>query len=108
MSAFGCEVCSHVVGPDGAGNVLVEGIVEHATRNWVWGPVLVHDYCRTRIRTPYDDGLGSGEFIAAWERIAFTTVERGESKAAAASMARTARAEIAALRPAEQADGGAA
>jgi hypothetical protein len=62
-----CHVCNETITPDADGRIRVEGITEGANRKaWVWGPVTVHDACRLRLVTPYDDRLGNG-YTATWE-----------------------------------------
>ncbi len=66
---FACHVCHEQVEPDDDGKVQVEG-VSHVDmpKAWVWGPVVVHDQCRLRVKTPFDDRVG-GEYMALWERV---------------------------------------
>jgi hypothetical protein len=64
-----CHVCTLPVLPDVQGRVRVEGItLQDQPKQWVWGPVVVHEDCRMDVRTPYDDEVG-GAYVSTWERI---------------------------------------
>jgi len=57
---YTCHVCSQPIEPDSEGKVRLEGITPEDSRAWVWGPVTVHEDCRLRLTTPYDDRIGAG------------------------------------------------
>lgn len=64
-----CYVCHLPVEPDAKGRVRVEGVCPEGDRmTWTWGPVVVHEQCRLRVRTPFDDRIGDG-FMSLWERL---------------------------------------
>lgn len=64
-----CHVCGQRVQPDADGRIRVEGVTENPKgKAWVWGPVVVHDPCRLKLRTPYDDEIG-GRYRSTWEWI---------------------------------------
>ncbi len=65
---YTCHVCRQTVQPDAEGKVRLEGITQGDSLAWVWGPVSVHEDCRLRLTTPYDDRLGVG-YVATWERM---------------------------------------
>jgi hypothetical protein len=63
-----CEVCTQRMEPSTRGKIRVEGVTHsNAPKAWVWGPVPCHDECRIRLRTPYDDQVGLGEYRLTWQ-----------------------------------------
>ena len=65
-----CEVCDERIEPDAKGKIRVEGVTHSgAPKAWIWGPVPCHDECRTRLRTPYDDLVGTGEYRLTWQKM---------------------------------------
>lgn len=64
-----CHVCLRPIPPDARGQVRVEGITEQPKgMAWVWGPVPVHEACRTQLHTPFDDKVGDG-YCATWQKM---------------------------------------
>ena len=55
-----CDVCMGLVEPDLEGMVRLEGVTPDDSKAWVWGPVPVHEACRTRLKTPHDAMIGAG------------------------------------------------
>jgi hypothetical protein len=66
-----CHVCDRAVEPDDQGKVRREGVVREGSSavDWAWGPVVVHEECRTKLRTPLDHAVGNG-YKLCWEKIA--------------------------------------
>ncbi len=53
-----CAVCDERIEPDDS--KVLEGVTrQSAPKAWVWGPVPVHEDCRLRLQTPYDDQVGT-------------------------------------------------
>jgi hypothetical protein len=72
LAALGyvCEVCGGRIEPDARGKIRLEGVThESAPKAWVWGPVLVHEHCRLRLQTPYDDRVGIDGYIRTWQKM---------------------------------------
>lgn len=65
---YTCHVCTRAVEPDPEGKVRLEGVTPDDSKAWVWGPVPVHEDCRLRFKTPFDDRLGAG-YTATWQRM---------------------------------------
>jgi hypothetical protein len=64
-----CHVYGEQVAPGDDGKIRLEGIPHIDTpKAWVWGPVVIHDNCRLRLKTPFDDQLGEA-YMALWERM---------------------------------------
>jgi len=64
-----CYVCAGNIDPNPNGQIRLEGITEATNepgRPWVWGPVEVHEDCRLRLSTPYDDRIGA-DLMSTWE-----------------------------------------
>lgn len=47
-----CAVCRQPIKPDAQGRVRYEGTVWPGSDEWAWGPVPVHDACRTGVPVP--------------------------------------------------------
>lgn len=62
-----CHVCQTSIEPDRRGQVRRESISTDDGQI-VWGPVWVHQECRTEVRTPYDHQLGD-RFVATFELV---------------------------------------
>lgn len=62
-----CHVCQTGIEPDRKGQVRRESVSTDDNR-LVWGPVWVHQECRTLVRTPYDHKIGDG-FSATCELV---------------------------------------
>jgi hypothetical protein len=72
LAALGyvCEVCGERIEPDARGKIRLEGVThQSAPKAWVWGPVPVHEDCRLRLRTPYDDRVGIDGYIRTWQKM---------------------------------------
>jgi hypothetical protein len=64
-----CHVCHKPVVPGHDRKVQIEGISHVKTpKAWVWGPVIVHDDCRLRLTTPFDDEVGQ-DYMTLSERM---------------------------------------
>jgi hypothetical protein len=64
-----CHVCSEHIEPDDRGHIRLEGITKQPKgMAWVWGPVPVHEPCRLKLRTPYDDQVGDG-YCSTWQKM---------------------------------------
>lgn len=62
-------MCGEQVTPGNDGKIQLEGISHvNAPKAWVWGPVIVHDDRRLRLKTPFDDKIGL-EYMALRERM---------------------------------------
>lgn len=44
-----CYVCKQPIKPNELGLIRYEGTVYPDTETWAWGPVPVHDECRTEV-----------------------------------------------------------
>jgi hypothetical protein len=65
-----CEVCGERIQPDHQGKIRLEGVTHaNARKAWLWGPVPVHEDCRLRLRTPYDDQVGVEGYIRTWQKM---------------------------------------
>lgn len=65
-----CGVCGERIEPDDHGKVRLEGVThESAPKAWVWGPVPVHEDCRLRLDTPYDEQVGVDGYIRTWQKM---------------------------------------
>jgi hypothetical protein len=66
-----CAVCDERIEPDDSDEVRLEGVThQSAPKAWVWGPVTVHEDCRLRLQTPYDDRVGTeGGYILTWQKM---------------------------------------
>ncbi|GAA3181265.1 hypothetical protein GCM10010531_39330 [Blastococcus jejuensis] len=67
--AVTCHVCQQPIRP-GRKGVRYEGTArkDAAPKTWEWGPVPVHEECRTRLEFPQDAEIGSDSpLFAAWE-----------------------------------------
>jgi len=50
--------------------IRLEGVTHtSAPKAWVWGPVPVHEDCRLRLKTPYDDRVGIDGYIRTWQKM---------------------------------------
>jgi hypothetical protein len=65
-----CEVCGERIQPDHQGKIRLEGVTHaNARKAWLWGPAPVHEDCRLRLRTPYDDQVGVEGYIRTWQKM---------------------------------------
>lgn len=84
MHVLFCHVCDRAIDLrrpqdfDRRGNVRREGIVPLAGGDWVWGPVPVHEECRTDLVTPYDSLVGS-DYRAQFEGVDYVTAAREQA-----------------------------
>lgn len=63
-----CYVCDKPLQLDKLGRVRLEGVTVGSGKGpWVFGPVLVHDPCRLELKTPYDERVGDGRYMATWQ-----------------------------------------
>jgi hypothetical protein len=63
------HICHKPVVPGFDRMVQLEGISHVDTpKAWVWGPGIVHDDCRLRLTTPFDDKVGQ-DYMALSERM---------------------------------------
>ena len=62
-----CYVCHKMIDPHQR-RIRWEGVTRAPEQStWIWGPVPVHEDCRLRLRTPFDDCVGSDGYISTWE-----------------------------------------
>jgi hypothetical protein len=65
-----CAVCDKPIEPDTQGKIRLEGVTRKSAPNaWVWGPVTVHEDCRLRLETRYDDQVGVNGYIRTWQKM---------------------------------------